>query len=108
MGRTSFSSVVGGSVVCFAVFLAGCGSSGKESCKEATASAAPEAGMINANCVVMPKDDARGSGVAVAYNGKVDSWKGKKVAFCCDDCVKTWEKMTDAQRDAALEKVASK
>lgn len=106
----SVSAVCTGVAVIILAGLTGCQSttSDTEACKVAVPGAAPEAGMLNASCVMMPDEDARGSGVAVAYTGKVESWKGKKVAFCCDGCVNKWEKLTDAQRDEALVKVAAK
>jgi hypothetical protein len=96
------------------IALGGCQSGGtkaaaaEENCKPAVEGAVADAGMINANCPVMPVDDARGSGVAVAYTGEVAEWQGKKVAFCCDGCTHRWEKMTPAQRDEAIRKVAAK
>ncbi len=95
-------------VMILAAAVGGCQNSKSEECKAAVAGVAPDAGMLNANCPVMPEDDARGSGVAVAYTGQVVAWKGKQVAFCCDGCTRKWEKMTSAQRDEALAKVAAK
>jgi len=34
--------------------------------------------------------------------------KGKKVGFCCPACPPAWEKLTDAEKDAKLEKVMFK
>ncbi len=92
------------------LFTAGCqtAKTSEEQCKPAVAGAAADPGMINAACPLMPKEDARGSGISVAYTGTQEAWKGKKVAFCCDGCTHDWEKMTQAQRDAALTKVAVK
>ncbi len=53
---------------------------------------------VNANCPVMPEDDASTSTTLADY-------KGQKVAFCCPGCVPKWNAMTDAQKDAALAKV---
>ncbi len=33
-------------------------------------------------------------------------YKGKKVGFCCAGCPKQWDKLSDAQKDAKLAKVA--
>ena len=35
-------------------------------------------------------------------------WKGQKVGFCCRGCVPKWEKMTAAEKDAALAKAVAK
>jgi hypothetical protein len=35
-------------------------------------------------------------------------YKGKKVGFCCPNCPPAWEKLTDAEKDAKLEKVMFK
>jgi hypothetical protein len=34
-------------------------------------------------------------------------WRGQTVGFCCSGCPKQWEKMSDAQKDAALAKAIS-
>ncbi|HLO41135.1 MAG TPA: hypothetical protein VK176_08935 [Phycisphaerales bacterium] len=99
-------------IVCAGLALAGCkstaGTQEEEVCIPADANAAAHAGMINAACPVVPGDDARASGVAVAYTGEKTEWKGKQVALCCKGCIGKWEKMTQAQRDEALAKVAAK
>lgn len=61
---------------------------------------AAHAVAVNANCPVMPEDDASASTTLVDY-------KGKKVALCCPGCVPTWNAMTEVQRDAALAKVVA-
>ncbi len=33
-------------------------------------------------------------------------YKGQKVAFCCGGCPAAWDKLTDAEKDAKLLKVA--
>lgn len=30
------------------------------------------------------------------------TWQGKRVAFCCEDCVDAWKGMTDQDRSKAL------
>jgi hypothetical protein len=45
---------------------------------------------------------------AVNHNDPVDpavataEWKGQKIGFCCAGCVPKWNKMTPAQKDAAV------
>ena len=38
----------------------------------------------------------------------VTQWKGQTVGFCCNGCVPKWEKLTEAQKDAALAKAVAK
>ena len=59
---------------------------------------APKPGTIttaNSDCVIMA-DEPVDPAVPAA------EWKGRKVGFCCASCVPKWEKMTPAQKDAAL------
>lgn len=39
---------------------------------------------------------------------KTVDWKGQEVGFCCAGCVPRWEKMSDAQKDAALAQAIAK
>jgi len=32
-------------------------------------------------------------------------WKGMKIGFCCEGCRPRWEKLTEAEKDAAVAKV---
>ncbi|MFT3685551.1 MAG: hypothetical protein QM783_11585 [Phycisphaerales bacterium] len=58
---------------------------------------APKPGVItsvNATCAIM-------------HDEPVDpelttEWKGQKVGFCCKGCIPKWNKLTAAQKDAAL------
>ncbi len=34
----------------------------------------------------------------------VREYKGQKVAFCCDQCVVAWDKLSDSEKDAKLAK----
>jgi cellobiose-specific phosphotransferase system component IIA len=38
----------------------------------------------------------------------IKMYKGKKVGFCCPACPPQWDKLTDAEKDAKLEKVMPK
>ncbi len=38
----------------------------------------------------------------------VQEWKGQKVGFCCKGCLPKWEKMTDAEKDAAVATAVAK
>lgn len=81
--------------------LAGCASSGQEAeCCRPAQEGAKHAVAVNGRCPIQPDEDASQSTALVDYHGK-------KVAFCCPGCIKSWDKMTDAQKDQALEKVAS-
>ncbi|MFO0828105.1 MAG: hypothetical protein U0572_08140 [Phycisphaerales bacterium] len=49
----------------------------------------------------------------VMLNDPVDptvtrEWKGQKVGFCCQGCIKKWDAMTDAQKDAAVTAAVAK
>lgn len=68
--------------------LAGCSSSSKAKDDGAAMS-------VNKTCPIMGGDVDQG--IATTY-------KGDKVAFCCDGCETKFSKMTDAQKDAALAK----
>ena len=60
--------------------------------------AAPKPGTItsvNQYCAIMHEDPVDPA-LATA------EWNGQKVGFCCAGCVPKWNKMTPAQKDAAL------
>jgi len=80
-----------------AVSLAACASNHaavdpKPGCKE------PKGGVIitvNEYCAVKnddPVDPALG----------FVEWKGQKIGFCCKGCMPKWNRMTDAEKDAAV------
>ena len=74
-------------------------------CPGDKAPAAPDpkaaAGTVNDRCPIM--------------GGKIDpanvpdaltrQFKGQKVGFCCGGCPAAWDKLTDAQKEAKLDKV---
>ncbi len=49
---------------------------------------------VNEYCAVVPADPVDPTVVA--------EWKGQKVGFCCKGCLPKWEKMSEAEKDAAL------
>ena len=57
--------------------------------------------VVNAKCPVMPAHAVAGK---MASPECVVEYKGKKVGFCCDDCVPQWEAMSEAEKAAALAK----
>ncbi len=62
--------------------------------------AAPKKGPVNTRCPIMGgKIDPEKVPAAL-----VRSYNGQKVGFCCGSCPMAWEKLTDAQKDAALKK----
>ena len=91
--------------VALSVLAASLGACASQSKAEADCKPAQEGAVhavaVNAQCPVMPADDASHSTTLVDY-------KGQKVAFCCPGCVPKWNAMTDAQKDAALAKVTTK
>lgn len=82
------------------VLFTGCAAHSEETCKPGDLNAKPAAGMANAVCPI-GGEDATGSAVTTSY-------KGKTIALCCEGCKPKFDKMTDAQKDAALAKVAAK
>lgn len=78
----------------------GCAANSEETCKPGDPNAKPAAGMANAVCPI-GGDDATGSTVTTSY-------KGKTIALCCEGCKPKFDKMSDAEKDAALAKVAAK
>jgi len=50
---------------------------------------------VNSMCAVMPQDPVDPA-LATA------EWRGQKVGFCCKGCVPRWNKMSAAEKDAAL------
>ena len=91
--------IAGLAVVALAA-LGGCAAE-NATCKPGDANAKPAAGMANASCPMMPDHAVEAGAVAVSY-------KGQNVGFCCDGCIPKWNKMTDAQKDESLKKVAAK
>lgn len=78
----------------------GCAAHSEDTCKPGDLNAKPVAGAVNAVCPI-GGDDATGSTVTTSYHGKT-------VALCCAGCKPKFDKMTDAEKDAALAKVAAK
>lgn len=77
--------------------LAACNSSPK---------AADDASYVTVNkvCAVMHED-----GHPVDPNDPVMvEYKGKKVGFCCSDCIDSWNAMSDADKDKALAAATAK
>ena len=51
------------------------------------------AGIVNKKCPIM--DDDVDPEITVAY-------KGKKVAFCCEECIPKWSALSDAEKAVKL------
>jgi hypothetical protein len=62
--------------------------------------ASPEIAVVNTTCPI--------TGGALSPDGVVErltrDYKGQKIGFCCDGCPETWDKLTDAEKDAELAK----
>ncbi len=72
----------------------GHGDNEKDHSPEKPGEAALEAaGIVNKKCPIM--DDDVDPEFTVAY-------KGKKVAFCCEDCIPKWNALSDAEKAAKL------
>lgn len=54
------------------------------------------AGAVNARCPIEPEDPVN--------PGVYTMWKGQKVAFCCPGCIDEWDRKTEDQKAALLEK----
>lgn len=81
--------------------LGGCASWQKEdesACREV------KPGVVttpNAFCVMVPEDPVDPAVAPV-------EWKGQKLGLCCEGCRGKWNKLTDAQKDAAVAKAIAK
>lgn len=84
-----------------ALVLGACKSGGDKEDMEACQQ--PKAGTItteNQYCVVMNDDP-----VDPALTRE---WNGHKVGFCCKGCLPKWDAMSDAEKQAALDKAVAK
>lgn len=82
----SFAVVIG------ALVLGGCAN--KDKMDGDMSETRPMETSMNMTCPMMDDHDADPE-VTVTY-------KGKKVAFCCEKCIGGWEKLSDEERDARL------
>lgn len=55
----------------------------------------PAPAGINAKCPI--------SGEAIEADSPTADFHGQKVAFCCSNCIKKWDAMSDADRQAKLD-----
>lgn len=99
--RTLLSATLASFALAFAL-TGGCANSHSAGeTEDAAKCAAPKAGTIttaNTMCAVNPNDPVDPSVTAA-------EWKGQKIGFCCKGCIPQWNKMTAAQKDAAVAKV---
>ena len=85
--------------VAFALMTAGCHSAPtKPPTQTATGTLWP--GPCNPRCPMMPDLDVDGQTSVV--------WRGKRVGFCCAECIDKWDRLGDAQKDAALAEAMSR
>lgn len=82
------------------VFAVGCDDKAEKAGPTPTAGGAPA--FVNTSCPIMPGNAIDPANVPATLTR---THKGKKVAFCCAGCPKTWDKLTDAEKDAKLAKV---
>ena len=73
------------------VLLSLCACASREESPVAPASVA----AANARCPIMPDLDADGHTFV--------EWKGRRVGFCCAECIERWDRLTDAQRARLLD-----
>ncbi len=73
--------------------IAGCASSNKPAAATTTSTK-----PVNKYCIIMDEHPVRADAQTTVM------YKGQAVGFCCEDCIDGWQKMSDAQKDAALKK----
>lgn len=85
-------------IVAGATLACGCAGGQKpEACTPAPAAGnQPGAKAVNTVCPIMSLDAADGTLTA--------TYKGKAIAFCCQDCVEEFRRMDEAGKDAVLAK----
>jgi hypothetical protein len=83
------------SVLACSMILAMGGCADQQKTEAQPAMAMSPAGTVNYYCVMNPDDK-------VEVNSPTTTWRGEKIGFCCGGCVGKWNKMTDAQKDAAV------
>jgi hypothetical protein len=90
--------VAGVSVVAYRQFALAEGTNVKEPTSQPTSAQAQK--VVNARCPIM--------GTALKTDKVPEDltrmYKGQKVGFCCGGCPSAWDKMSDAEKDKALEK----
>ena len=73
------------------VLFALCACAARDAAPAAPASVA----AANARCPIMPDLDTDGHTFA--------EWKGRRVGFCCAECIEKWDRLTDDQRARLLD-----
>lgn len=81
-------------IVVGAAFIGGCAGGRKQETPAPAAGNQPGAKTVNTICPIMSIDASDGT-LAVMY-------KGRAIAFCCQDCVEEFRRMDDAGKDAVL------
>lgn len=79
-----------------------CIPAGSAQAAQAPADTTGKVQVVNKVCPMEPEDAIPGQW---ADANCVVEWKGKKVGLCCPGCKPKWNKLSDAQREAALAKV---
>jgi hypothetical protein len=80
-----------------AFLLTACATTHKEDPAQCKAVKPGEVTSINNMCVIENEDPVDPAITPVVF-------KGQKIGFCCSGCIKQWNGMTDAQKQAAVEK----
>lgn len=90
-----------GLLVLVTVAAAGCAS--KQTAENEAECKAVKPGVVttvNHYCVIVQDDPVNPE--------VVREYKGQQVGFCCPGCIKKWDAMTDAQKDAAIKSAVAK
>jgi len=92
---------VAAAAIMAAAMLSGCNGSARAGEEAACLEAKPGTIVtVNQYCVVAQEDPVDPA--------LMTEWKGQKVGFCCKGCMPKWEKMTAAEKDAALASAVAK
>lgn len=54
-------------------------------------------GIVNAKCPIVPADELPANPATVEF-------KGQKVGFCCPGCISDWNRLSDEQKQARIDK----
>ncbi len=99
MNKHAIWPLVGLAAAAMVVLAAGCSAPARET---ATGTPAGDEAFVNVTCPMMgsPIDPNNVTPELVRMH------KGKKVAFCCGGCPAAWDKLSEAQKEAKLQKAA--
>ncbi len=86
------AAITVGLILALSPVLSGCASNSKAAAADGPVT------TINSICPVQG-DEFDHTNVDPSH---MREWKGKRIGFCCSSCYKTFDKMSDAQKDEVL------